>query len=222
MAPYLETVKSFADVPITDAGVDTVAFLEAADGLVGLFGAELCQLYLDELSQHSVLDLLGSAAFSVVQSDLKGNITKLRTRYDAAPSQSATLEQLVENEKGEKKRTATEGLMWLLRGLSFTCKALQNAQANKSEELAAAFTKSYEVTLKKFHNFVVKGIFGVAMKACPYRADFYAKLAADPSGGPAASQEKLNEELDKWLSALADIVARMEAFYEKGAYGKGF
>ncbi len=60
------------------------------------------------------------------------------------------------------------------------------------------------------------------MKACPYRADFYAKLAADPSGGPAASQEKLNEELDKWLSALADIVARMEAFYEKGAYGKGF
>lgn len=35
MAPYLETVKSFADVPITDAGIDTVAFLEASDGLVG-------------------------------------------------------------------------------------------------------------------------------------------------------------------------------------------
>jgi len=30
--------QSFADVTITDAGVDTVAFLEAADGLVGLFG----------------------------------------------------------------------------------------------------------------------------------------------------------------------------------------
>ena len=57
MAPYLESVKvgvksfkksqtdqfirnaqSFADVPISDAGVDTAAFLEAADGLVGLFG----------------------------------------------------------------------------------------------------------------------------------------------------------------------------------------
>ena len=58
MAPYLDTVKvserhnhpqgrvsdgpvscqSFADVPITDAGVDTVVFLQAADGLVGLFG----------------------------------------------------------------------------------------------------------------------------------------------------------------------------------------
>ena len=51
--------------------------------------------------------------------------------------------------------------MWLLRGLSFTCKALQNTQANSSEELSAAFTKSYEGTLKKFHNFVVKGVFAV-------------------------------------------------------------
>jgi Glycolipid transfer protein (GLTP) len=127
------------------------------------------------------LDLLGSAAFSVVQSDLKGNIAvssardctityplkpnvnqKVRARYDATPTLSATLESLVENEKGEKKRTATEGLLWLLRGLSFTCKALQNAQGNKAEELVGAFTKSYDVTLKKFHNFVVKGIFSVS------------------------------------------------------------
>ena len=72
------------------------------------------------------------------------------------------------NEKGEKKRTATEGLMWLLRGLSFTCKALQAAQANAAEELSAAFTKAYEATLKKFHNFVVKGIFSVTLTRARY------------------------------------------------------
>ena len=60
------------------------------------------------------------------------------------------------------------------------------------------------------------------MKGCPYRADFYSKLAADPDGGVSASQEKLNEELDKWLAALHAIVSRMEAFYEQGGYGKGF
>ncbi|KAJ7212949.1 glycolipid transfer protein [Mycena pura] len=203
MAPYLETVKSFADVDTTN-GVNTLEFLEASEGLVGLF------------------DLLGSAAFSVVQSDLKGNIVKVRARYDAAPALSDTLEKLVENEKGEKKRTATEGLMWLLRGLAFTCKALQNAQENKTEELAAAFTKSYEGTLKKFHNFIVKGVFSVAMKACPYRKDFYAKLAADPDGGAPTPDEKLNEELNKWLVALDAIVTRMQTFYDKGGYGKGF
>ncbi|TFK53564.1 glycolipid transfer protein [Heliocybe sulcata] len=203
MAPFFESVKSFADVPITDAGVDTLAFLEASTGLVRIF------------------DLLGSTAFAVVQSDLRGNIEKVRNRYDAAPAQSATLEQLVENEKGEKKRTATEGLMWLLRGLSFTCKGLQNAQNNKNEELSTAFTKGYDVTLKKYHNFVVKGIFSVAMKACPYRADFYKKLAADPAGGPPVPDDELNEELNKWLAGLEHIVTRVETFYEKGGYAKG-
>ncbi|KAF5355522.1 hypothetical protein D9758_006388 [Tetrapyrgos nigripes] len=202
MAPYLETVKSFADVPVTDAGVDTLAFLEASNGLVGLF------------------DLLGSAAFTAVQSDLKGNITKVRTRYDAAPQKSATLEELVKNEQGEKKQTATEGLMWLLRGQSFTCQSLLNAQANKNEELSAAFTKGYEATLKQFHNFVVKGVFAVAMKACPYRKDFFSKLAADPAGGAALSQEKVEEDLAKWLAALDGIVKKMVNFYEKEGYGK--
>lgn len=60
------------------------------------------------------------------------------------------------------------------------------------------------------------------MKACPYRADFYSKLAADPSGGAPASQDKLNTELDKWITALDGIVTRMEYFYEKGGHGKGF
>ena len=53
--------------------------------------------------------------------------------------------------------------MWLLRGLSFTCKALQIAQANKSKELSVSFSEAYEGTLKKFHNFVVKGIFAVGV-----------------------------------------------------------
>ncbi|KAJ3713185.1 glycolipid transfer protein domain-containing protein [Lentinula raphanica] len=203
MAPYFETIRSFADVPVTDAGVDTLAFLEASEGVLGIF------------------DLLGSTAFAPVVSDLKGNIVKVRTRYDAAPAQSATLEELVKNEQGEKKRTATGGLMWLLRGLAFTCAALLNAQANKTEELSVAFTNGYDRTLKQFHNFIVKGIFSVAMKACPYRRDFYAKLASDPSGGPAASESALNEQLDKWLAALDLIVKRMETFYEKHGYNKG-
>ena len=82
------------------------------------------------------------------------------------PAQSGTLEQLVENEKGEKKRTATEGLLWLLRGLAFTCKALQIAQADPSKELSVSFSESYEATLKKYHNFVVKGIFSVCVHSC--------------------------------------------------------
>lgn len=60
------------------------------------------------------------------------------------------------------------------------------------------------------------------MKACPYRADFYAKLVEDKSGGPPASEEKLKEQLGVWLGALDGIVKRMEAFYAEGGHGKGF
>lgn len=59
------------------------------------------------------------------------------------------------------------------------------------------------------------------MKACPYRKDFYAKLAADPPNEPVPDA-KLNEDLNQWLTALASIVTRVEAFYAKNGYNKGF
>ncbi|KAN0073838.1 Glycolipid transfer domain containing protein [Tylopilus felleus] len=201
MAPFLQTIKSFADVPITDQGIDTPAFLEASEGVVRLF------------------KLLNNPAFSPVVSDLEGNITKVRTRYLAQPTQSATLELLTLNERSEKKNTATEGLMWLLRGLSFTHQALHAAQTDPSIELAKAFTKGYEASLRQHHNFVVRGIFSVAMKACPYRKDFYAKLASDPDGGVSVTATNVDEELNKWLGGLDKIISEMRKVYKEKGYG---
>lgn len=110
-----------------------------------------------------------------------------------------------EGAPGDKKRPATEGLMWLLRGLDFTAQALRRSLGDKSEELSVSFTRAYEGSLKQYHNFVVKGAFSLAMKACPYRTDFYAKLGSPP--------EKVDEELEKWLSALERIVKRMQDLY---------
>ncbi len=60
------------------------------------------------------------------------------------------------------------------------------------------------------------------MRACPYRQDFFTKLAADPAGGEPVPQAKLDEELDKWLAALDAIVTRMQTFYATGKHDKGF
>jgi hypothetical protein len=51
------------------------------------------------------------------------------------------------------------------------------------------------------------------MKACPYRADFYKKLAADPDGGVFMAEVKLDDELNKWLAALAAIIQIIQDFY---------
>ncbi|KAH0830116.1 het-c2 protein [Lanmaoa asiatica] len=213
MAPFLETVKassthnlypqiSLTHLLIAYEGIDTLAFLEASEGVVRLF------------------KLLENPAFAPVVSDIDGNITKVRTRYLAHPAQSTTLELLIHNEQSEKKRPATEGLMWLIRGLLFTYKALHTAQSDPNTELAKAFTKGYEASLRQYHNFIVRGIFSVAMKACPYRRDFYAKLAADPDGGTSVAGDKVNEELDKWLAGLNRIVTQMQKVYKEKGYGE--
>lgn len=76
-----------------------------------------------------------------------------------------------------------------------------------TEELTVSFTTSYEQTLKKHHNLIVKGMFSLAMKACPYRVDFYKKLGDD--------QEAVAAHLDKWIAALHGIVHNLFAFLKE-------
>ncbi|KAJ9109255.1 hypothetical protein QFC21_000584 [Naganishia friedmannii] len=235
-APFFKTItKSFRDVP-TQPGVDTVQFCDAAEGLVKIFGAFAAAFYRnpDGSQRLSVIsDLFGNPAFGIVQSDLTGNIAKVRARFASHAVQSATLEDMVNSEKVEKKKTATEGLMWLLRqvfqffavlscpaanvarnnhrGLKFTAIGLRRSQQNQSEELSVSFQKAYEGSLRPHHGMMVRPLFALAMKACPYRATFYPKL-----GEPEAEVQK---ELDEWLTGLEKIVAQMEKFYKESGHG---
>ncbi|KZT53834.1 glycolipid transfer protein [Calocera cornea HHB12733] len=196
MPTYFDTIaKSFADVKITDEGIDTVEFLQAADALSAMF------------------TLFNSTAFSVVQNDINGNIKKLRERYEATGDKSRTIELLVKNELAEKKHTATQGLLWLNRGLRFTWYGLDDSYKNPESQLSASFTKAYGETLSKFHNFITRGIFSVAMKACPYREALLTSL-----GEP---RERVLEQLKLWLDGLDGLTVRIDKFYADGGYGKG-
>ncbi|KAI0311787.1 glycolipid transfer protein [Amylostereum chailletii] len=198
MPPKFETVKSFVDVPVTADGVETASFLEAADGLMDLF------------------DLFGSVVFGFVQTDLRNNIAGVRARYAAHESDSATLECLVKHEAqtqaGERHGTAC--LVRLVRGLAFTCKALQEVQSDPQAELHTCFRRSYDVVLKHHHSFVIRSVVTLAIRAVPHRADFYASIS---QGGDV---HKLDTELAKWLVALEAIVVRLSAFLSNGNYGR--
>ncbi|KAI8996458.1 glycolipid transfer protein [Trametes punicea] len=197
MAPYFETAKSFADVPITPDGVDTAAFLLASTDFVNMF------------------DLLGGGVFAFVQSDLRTNIAGVRHRYDIAPAESPTLEKLVTNEcssGGEHHGTAC--LVRLLRGLWFTCEALRNMQQDRNAELHTCFKRSYDANLKPYHSFVIRSVVAVAIRAVPHRRDFYARIT---QGG---SHEKFDNELTKWLAGLEGIVHRLKTFLVEGGYGR--
>ncbi|KDR81328.1 hypothetical protein GALMADRAFT_116294 [Galerina marginata CBS 339.88] len=196
MAPYFETVKSFSEVPFTEDGVETAPFLEASDGLVKMF------------------DLLGSGVFGFVQSDIRSNINGVRGRYEVAREKSGTLEELVRSESVETQKHATPCLVRLIRGLAFTCRALQNMQQDRNSELHVCFKRSYDEVLRHHHTFIIRSVVSVAIRAVPHRHDFYAKIS---QGG---SVEKLDTELEKWLGGLERIVKHVSTFLEQGGYGR--
>ncbi|EIN14749.1 glycolipid transfer protein [Punctularia strigosozonata HHB-11173 SS5] len=208
MAPYFETAKSFADVPIGDDGVDTVAFLEASDALMNMF------------------DLLGIGVFTFVQHDLRMNISGVRHRHDSHTDRSPTLEKLVLAEHDDGHKHATGCLVRLLRhvtvyttGLAFTLISLRNTQAEPKTPLHASFKKAYDVTLKHHHKWAIRNVVYIALRATPHRADFYARIS---ESSPTAHDEhaRLDVELTKWLAGLDIIVRHMKDFLERHDLGK--
>ena len=126
-----------------------------------------------------IIETLGGA-FGIVKSDIQGNITKIKARYDLDPATSSTLMDIVNAEKKDSKKSATEALLWLKRGLQFTSLALRQ-NVDSKEELSVSFTAAYGKTLGKFHSFLIRPVFSVAMNACPTRSAFYKNLAGTES-----------------------------------------
>lgn len=195
---YFDELRcNFTDVTVlADGKISTKEFLEASAGVKDMFA------------------LFNSAAFAPVQSDMCGNIKKIQARFDAlGPETGRSIQQLVLSEATQKNKDATQGLLWLTRGLRFTLTAMQRSIQNPDEELSVSFTKAYSETLSKYHSMFVKPIFKLAMNACPYRKVFYEKL-----GSPLETVEK---QLRAWIDALANIVSIIEQFLTSGNYAKG-
>jgi hypothetical protein len=97
---------------------------------------------------------------------MTGNIVKIRAKFLENPAAFSTLQAIIIAEKDlGKKRVATEGLLWLLRGLQFTSQALRRNIDTPKEELSASFQGAYSNTLAKHHSFMIKPIFSVLVIA---------------------------------------------------------
>lgn len=196
MSTFFNQIKtSFVDVPIEYDKIGTATFLEASESLV------------------KFLDLFESTAFTVVQNDLTDNINKICSRFLTNPVEGATLLDLVLSESKEESKTATQAFLWLTRGLQFTCQSMIETVQDPSKELTVTFTSAYNKTLSQYHGMMVKPIFRLAMKTCPYRKDLFQKLGSD--------QDKVKQQLNTWLQALEKIVTIIMDFFASGNYGKG-
>uniref|UniRef100_A0A0B7JTM9 Glycolipid transfer protein domain-containing protein n=1 Tax=Bionectria ochroleuca TaxID=29856 RepID=A0A0B7JTM9_BIOOC len=210
----LQTFKqAFTDVAVDENNkVDTTQFLEAAESWTTLF------------------DAIAAVAFSPVKKDmlfnvgvvlfiLIGTIEKIYSQGDlsrefqtAAPTKSTTLQDLIEHELSSNKQNAADGLLWLIRAIDFTFRALKRTVGNPKEELAESFRISYKETLKPYHPFWIKPVFTASMSLCPYRAAFIANLGDDA--------KQATSELKTHLEALSKTINILSPFIEAKAANK--
>ncbi|CAN9504262.1 unnamed protein product [Ophioblennius macclurei] len=190
--------NQFEQLP-PDKSVDTKAFLDAVSHLPAFF------------------DCLGSKVFSVIKSDINGNITKIKAVYVKDPVKYVTLKDIVVAEKKEfssewPKVGATLALMWLKRGLRFIQILLQSLADGEKDEnnpnlIKVNVTKAYEQALKKYHGWLVQKVFHAALLAAPYKSNFLKAL----SKGEEVQEEECLANLHHFL---VNFTPTIDAIYE--------
>ncbi|XP_058962959.1 glycolipid transfer protein-like [Pocillopora verrucosa] len=194
MSFFTEAEHKFLSIP-EDIRIETKSFLDAASEVVPFF------------------DVLGPTAFAPVKSDINGNIKKLREKFTKDLEKFKTLQDIVESEMAENstkaKNSATDALLWLKRALRFIIVFLREVLTGE-EDLVKCAKKAYENSLKRFHGWMVQGVFSLALKAVPYRKDFIDKL-----GRNKVDEDTVLREMREFVDLLEANLEVVEQFYQK-------
>ncbi|XP_078578259.1 glycolipid transfer protein-like isoform X1 [Branchiostoma floridae x Branchiostoma japonicum] len=184
-------LSGFKDVKLTGNGdIPTKPFLDACRRMVPFY------------------DLLGETAFAPVKSDINGNILKLTKKYSTDPDRYSTLQDIVKQEMAEKttkaKNSATDALLWLRRALEFHQHFLAGI-AEGETDLVKVAKAAYEGSLKKYHGWMVQGIFSLAMKAVPYYDDFVRTFASGSKDAMIRNAKIYSDTLGILIKTLQDF-----------------
>lgn len=202
MSFFASMDHSFKDIVLQeDGGIPTSLFLGACDGILPFFNS------------------IGSTAFAPVKMDVNGNINKLKTKYLTNTAKFKILQNIIQQEINMKttkvRNSATDALLWLKRGLAFIYHFLANIR-DGHKDVAEALNLSYNITLKQYHGWVVKGVFALAVKASPSYNDFIRVLAVNKNEELSSRYKScLMSELDEYLTAMEVVISILDNFYQK-------
>jgi hypothetical protein len=79
----------------------------------------------------------------------------------------------------------------------------------KGAKPADAATTAYGATLRHYHNFLVRGIFAVAIRACPSREKFVATLA----GSTTAPDAEVVGRIAEFQAGFVPLLDQIDHFY---------
>ncbi|KAL5489613.1 hypothetical protein EMCRGX_G018725 [Ephydatia muelleri] len=187
---FSRVIHKFENLMLTkDGGIPTSPFLNCCKEMIPF------------------LDTLNSTAFAPVKADIGGNIEKLTKKYNTDPQLFVTLQSMVLQELNtnthNEKNSSTDALLWLKRAMEFI-------QVFISEVAEGEQRTAYGKTLRRYHNWIVRGIFGLAVKAVPYYQDFMNQLGSD---GSAQANEAVLQDMATFAASLGHLVRLIGTFY---------
>lgn len=166
---------------------------------------DLCELILP------VIDSFGTG-FSIIRSDISGNIERLRNRLQSDPERFAKLYSIVEDELTRDANpdggSCTKGLLWLKRALQFMVQILGQLMEKPEAKLSKVVYDVYYNTLYNYHGFIASSAFRVAFNFVPGREAFLDKVAGKKFDGQAKA------ELDKFVATFTGLLGEIHAFLD--------
>ena len=149
--------------------IETIEFLKASKSVV------------------EFVELLGKA-FLPVRHDMNGNIDKLTKIYETDPQKYKLLDGILTTEcqtlSESEFHLGTDALIWLTRALNYnliflSLLLLDFEEEKRSEDLTDYFSKAYEQSLKKYHNWFVQQICSLCLLSAPNRSSLLKYLSAN-------------------------------------------
>ncbi|XP_003388929.1 PREDICTED: glycolipid transfer protein-like [Amphimedon queenslandica] len=126
-----------------------------------------------------IFDTLGPVVFAPVKKDIAGNVDRLWDKMMTDTEKYILLFNIVEAEMTDGTHTGTHsctrGLLWLKRALEFIFIFLDNVLKGEQDLVKCAHA-AYDNSLRKYHGWIVRGVFSVAVRAVPYYSDFMKSL----------------------------------------------
>ncbi|XP_075683358.1 pleckstrin homology domain-containing family A member 8 [Rhinoderma darwinii] len=165
-----------------------------------------------------VLDKLGPTVFAPVKMDFVGNIKKINQKYITNKEELTTLQKIVfhevNNNLAQVRNSATEALLWLKRGLKFLFQFLSEVKTGETN-IQTALSNAYGKTLRRYHGWVVRGVFALALRAAPTYEGFVAALTVkEGDEKDECFFDAMMRDLNVYLSAMEKQLNLLDTLYE--------
>ncbi|XP_047453996.1 pleckstrin homology domain-containing family A member 8 [Mugil cephalus] len=166
-----------------------------------------------------VLDKLGSTVFAPVKMDFVGNIKKIHQKLLSDPDSYPTLQSIVlhevQTDVAQVRNSATEALLWLRRGLKFLKEFLSEVN-DGAQDIQGALNNAYGKTLRRYHGWVVRGVFALALRAAPSYQSFSAALVSREGDElKSGFTSGMHRDLGVYLPAMEKQLGILDALYEE-------